>query len=102
MVERARMAITRTIQLAYYICYRSHRKLGNQKWHVALLQRPEEITQTYSKLNKLLRVVAYCGRFINSCRYSKANRQTNTLSTQDQVQALTCVKREQQAFLHKK
>ena len=56
--------------------------------HVALRQHPEDFTQS-SRLCKLIRIVAYCRRFINSCRYSKA-KQTTTLSTQDLDQALTC------------
>jgi hypothetical protein len=57
--------------------------------HVAV-QPPEDITQRFSKMNRLIRVVAYCRRFINNCRHSKANRQTATLTTQDLDQALTC------------
>jgi len=45
--------------------------------------------QRFSMLSKLIRVVAYCRRFINNCRHSKA-KQTTTLSTQDLDQALTC------------
>jgi len=58
--------------------------------HVALLQPPEDITQRFSKLNRLIRVIAYCRRFINNCRNSKANRRSSTLSTQDLDQTLTC------------
>jgi hypothetical protein len=59
--------------------------------HIALLQLPEDITQRFSKLNKkLVRVIAYCRRFINNCRHPKANRHPTTLSTQDLDQALTC------------
>ena len=57
--------------------------------HVAHRQPPEDITQRFSKLSKLIRVVAYCRRFINNCRHSKAKK-TTTLSTQDLDQALTC------------
>ena len=58
--------------------------------HVALLQTPEDMTQKFSKLNRLIRVTAYCRRFINNCRHPKANRKPTTLSTQDLDQALTC------------
>jgi hypothetical protein len=58
--------------------------------HVALLQPPEDITQRFSKLNKLIRVIAYCRRFIHNCRHSKTNKQTTTLTTQELDQALTC------------
>jgi len=51
--------------------------------HVAFLQPPEDITQRFSKLNRLIRVTAYCRRFINNCRNPKANRRSTTLSTQD-------------------
>ena len=61
-----------------------------RKAHVALLQPPEDLTKRFSKLNKLIRVIAYCKRFINNCRLPKTNRQTTTLSTQDLVQARTC------------
>jgi len=60
--------------------------------HVAF-HPPEDITQRFSKLNKLIRVIAYCRRFINNCRNFKANRQTAILTKQDLDQALTyCVK----------
>jgi hypothetical protein len=65
--------------------------------HIALLQPPEDITR-FSKLNKLIRVIAHCRRFIHNCRHSKANKQTTTLNTQELDQALTCcVKMEQHA-----
>jgi hypothetical protein len=68
--------------------------------HVATLQTPDDITQKFSKLNKLIRVIAYCRRFISNCRHAKANRQTTTLTTQDLDQALTCcVKMVQQISL---
>jgi hypothetical protein len=61
-----------------------------RKVHVALLRPPEDLTERFSKLNKLIRVIAYCRRFINNCRHPKANRRTTTLSTQDLDQARTC------------
>jgi len=57
--------------------------------HVALQQPPEDFTQRFSKLSKLLRVTAYCRRFFNNCRHSKT-KQSTTLTTQDLDQALTC------------
>jgi len=54
--------------------------------HIACLQPPEDITHRFSNLNRLIRVIAYCKRFISNCRNPKANR----LSTQDLDQALTC------------
>jgi hypothetical protein len=61
-----------------------------RKVHVALLQPPEDIKQRFSKLNRLIRVIAYCRRFINNCRHPKTNRQTTTLTTQDLDQARNC------------
>jgi hypothetical protein len=61
-----------------------------RKVHAALIQRSEDITQKYSKLNKVIRVVAYCRTFINNFRHPKAIRQPTTLPTQDLDQALTC------------
>jgi hypothetical protein len=58
--------------------------------HVALLQRQEDITQRFSQLNKIIRVIAYCRRFINNCRHTKANKQTSTLNTQELNQGLMC------------
>jgi len=58
--------------------------------HVTLLQPPEDNTQRFSKLNRLIRVITYCRRFIHNCRHPKANKQSTTLSTQDFDQALTC------------
>jgi hypothetical protein len=57
--------------------------------HIAV-QPPEGIIPRFSRLNKLIRVIAYCRRFLTNCRQSKANRQTATLTTQDLDQALTC------------
>jgi len=57
--------------------------------HVALRQPPEDITQRFSKLSKLIRVVDESSAVCNNCRHSKA-KQTTTLSTQDLDQALTC------------
>ena len=45
--------------------------------HVALQQHPEDITQRFSKLSKLIRVIAYCRRVINNCRHSKCQEETN-------------------------
>jgi hypothetical protein len=42
--------------------------------HVALLQAPEDIARRFTKLNELLRVIAYCRRFFIN-RHPKANRQ---------------------------
>jgi hypothetical protein len=65
--------------------------------HIALVCAEEDITQRFSKLSKLIRVITYCRRFINNCKQPKANRQTTTLSTQDLDKALTyCVKMVQQ------
>jgi hypothetical protein len=61
-----------------------------RKVHVALIHPSEDITQKYSKLNKLIRVAAYCRRFISNCRHPRATRQSTTLSTQDLDQGLTC------------
>jgi hypothetical protein len=58
--------------------------------HIACLQPPEHITQKFSKLNRLIRVIGYCKRFISNCRNPKANRKSTILSTQDLDQALTC------------
>jgi len=58
--------------------------------HVAILQTKKGISSRFSKLYRLIRVIAYCKRFTNNCRTSKANRHTITLSSQDLGQALTC------------
>jgi len=58
--------------------------------HVALLQTPEDIAQRFSKLTRLITVIAYCRRFINNCRNPKASRRSTTISTQDLDQALIC------------
>jgi hypothetical protein len=57
--------------------------------HFALL-RAEEDRQRFSKLNRLIRVIAYCINFVNNCEQRKENRQTTALSTQDLDMALTC------------
>jgi hypothetical protein len=68
--------------------------------HIAS-QPPEDIIR-FSRLNRLIRVTAYCRRFITNCRLTKANRQSANLTTQDLNQALTCcVKMVQQtAYAH--
>ena len=58
--------------------------------HIACLQPPEDITQRFSKLNRLIRVIGYCKTFISNCRNPKANRKSTILSTQDLDQALIC------------
>jgi hypothetical protein len=61
-----------------------------KKVHVARIQSPEDFTQRFSKLTRLIRVIACCRRFIQNCRQPKANRQINTLSPQELDHALTC------------
>jgi len=58
--------------------------------HIACLQPPQGITQRFSKLKRLIRVIGYCKRFISNCRNPKANMKSTILSTQDLDQALTC------------
>jgi len=41
-------------------------------------------------LNRLIRVIGYCKRFIRNCRNPKANRKSTILSTQDIKQDLIC------------
>jgi hypothetical protein len=89
MVAWTIMAITRAILLAFTNFNISTENLEIRNMHVALLEPPEDITR-FSKLNKLIRVTAYCRRFIHNCRHSKANKQTTTLTTQELDQALTC------------
>jgi hypothetical protein len=55
---------------------------GTQQ-HNLWLQPPEDITRRFSKLNRLIRVIAYCRRFINNRRHLKVYVQTTTLSTQE-------------------
>jgi hypothetical protein len=66
--------------------------------HVAVLQPPDDITSRYSKLSKLLRVIAYCKKFTYNCRHPTADRLSATISAQDLDQArICCVKLVQQA-----
>ena len=65
--------------------------------HIACLQPSEDITHRFSMLNRHIRVIGYCKRFISNCRNPKANRKSTILSTQDLEQALiSCVKIVQQ------
>jgi hypothetical protein len=64
--------------------------LETRNVHVALNQANEGFTQKFSKLNRIIRVTAFCKRFSNNCRQPTANRQTASLTTQDLHQALTC------------
>jgi hypothetical protein len=89
MVEGTTMADTGAIQLACNRVQYSCRCLKIRNVNVAVYSS-EDITQRFSKLNRLIRVIAYCRRFVNNCRHSKANMQTATLTTQDLDQALTC------------
>jgi len=63
-------------------------EIGNV--HIAYLQPSEDITQRFSKLNRLIRVIGYYKRFISNCRNPKTNRKSTILSTQDLDQALIC------------
>ena len=90
MVERSTMAHPAAIQLAQTEVNTPTDNLEIRTVHLACLQPSEDITQRFFKLNRLIRVIAYCKRFISNCRNSNANRQTTTLSTQDLEQALTC------------
>jgi hypothetical protein len=84
------MDLTGTIQLALTEVTPLESNLETINVHVALNQASEDITQQFSKLNRLIRVIAFCKRFINNCRQPTANRQTASLTTQDLDQALTC------------
>ena len=95
------MALTGAIQLAY------NRDQNTQTDNLEIrnvltvcLQPPEDITQRFSKLNRLIRVITYCRRFINNCRNPKANRQSTTLYTQDLDQTLTCCVKMTQQISH--
>ena len=57
--------------------------------HIALEQSTEDFTQRFSTLNRLIRVIAVCKRFINNCR-QPTNRQTASLTTLELDQALIC------------
>jgi hypothetical protein len=72
-----------------FLATRCLKKLADDNKHQHP-QTSDDIMQKYSKLNKLIRVIAYCRRFISNSRHAKANRQTTTLTTQDLDQALTC------------
>jgi hypothetical protein len=64
--------------------------------HVAPTPIEENIMQKFSKLNKLIRAIAYCQRFTINCKQPQANRQTLNLTPQDLDRALTCMKIVQQ------
>jgi hypothetical protein len=65
-------------------------ELEIKKTLVAVITPKEDITERFSKLLRLTRVIAYCRRFIFNCRQAKANRETASLTTQDLDGALTC------------
>ena len=75
MVERTTMTFTGAISWPATEVNTPTENLEIKNVHVALLQPPEDITQRFSKLNKLIRVIAYCRRFNISCRHPRANRQ---------------------------
>ena len=83
------MAYTATIDWPKTVVNTPTDNLEIKNVHVAVLHSGD-ITQGFSKLNKLIRVVSYCTRFISNCKNSKSNRQSATLSTQELDQALTC------------
>jgi len=58
--------------------------------HIACLQISEDITEKFSNLNRIIRVIAYCKRFISNCRQPKAKRQLTILSKQDFDYTQTC------------
>ena len=89
----------RNFKLAYH---RGHyyRQPGNQKYMLHFYN----LEVTIQGLSKLELLISHCNcsRFSSSA-HIKANRQTNTLSTQDLDQAQTCcVKMVQQFLIHKK
>ena len=49
-----------------------------------------DFIQKFSRLNRLLRVTAYCKRFFFNCRQQAANRKTAPLTPQELDQALMC------------
>jgi hypothetical protein len=61
-----------------------------KKTLVAVTTLKENITERFSKLSRLTRVVAYCRRFIHNCRQAKTNRETTPLTEQELDSALTC------------
>ena len=65
-------------------------KLEIRNVHISCLQPPEDITRKFCKLNRLIRLIGYCKRFISNCGNPKANRKLTILSTQDLDQALIC------------
>jgi len=71
--------------------------------HIACLQHPEDITQKFSKLKRLISVIAYCKRFISNCTNPKSKRQSTFLTSQDLEETLiSCVKMVQKFLTHKK
>jgi hypothetical protein len=54
------------------------------------LTKPIDITERYFKLSKLIRVAAFCKRFLHNCRQPPANRQLATLTTNELYNTLKC------------
>jgi hypothetical protein len=54
------------------------------------MQSNKDFMQRFSKLNRFIRVVALCRRFIHNCRQPKADRQTTPFTTQELYLALIC------------
>ena len=68
-----------------------------KKTLVAVTTSRENITERFSKLLRLTRVMAYCRRFIHNCRQAKPNRKTTPLTAQELDSALiSCIKLVQQ------
>jgi hypothetical protein len=65
-------------------------KLELRKVHVALTDLTDDHIRKFSKLNRLLRVTAYCKRFMYNCKQQPHKRVTTSLSTQEIQQALMC------------
>jgi len=57
MVEGTTMVFTLAIQLAYNRNEQTHRQLDIRNVHFACLQTSEDITQRFSKMNRLIRVI---------------------------------------------
>jgi hypothetical protein len=58
--------------------------------HVSTILSSDDITQKYSKLSRLVRVIACCKRFAFNTRQKEVNRLTSPLSVQELDTALFC------------
>jgi len=81
MVEGTTMTFTGGIQLAHNRVQHTHRQAGSQKYANCRSKNTRFHHTNVYNFSIHITVIAYCKRFISTCRNPKANRQSTILYT---------------------